>query len=191
MPTSKDIWERLVETDSLWEFVYTDAKVPQPCQDDLEANRKSCEQNVCGCHGTTWGCPPGVGTIDECRDEMKSYKNAVVIHRRYKVDKDNARALKRISDDLQRVVRRFAGKLRENGFDVLPLADGGCTYCATCSYPDSPCRVPEKLVPSIGGYGINMVDYLADNGLDLSIEDDYANVFGIVLFTPPEGQVAR
>lgn len=35
--------------------------------------REICSQNVCRCYGTTWACPPGVGTEEECIARLRSY----------------------------------------------------------------------------------------------------------------------
>ena len=31
--------------------------------------RRLCEGNVCGNYGTTWACPPAIGTFDECKEK--------------------------------------------------------------------------------------------------------------------------
>lgn len=191
MPSAKDIWERLVESDGLWDFKRKDATLPRPRQSDIETCRKLCEQNVCKCYGTTWGCPPGVGSIGKCQMELKSYGNAVILYRRYEADLKDQKALAKISADLQRTVRLYKGALVEAGFSVLALADGGCDYCPSCTYPDAPCRHPDERIPSISGYGVIMVDYLADNGLDMPMEDDHVTVFGLVLYNPPSEKASQ
>ena len=36
--------------------------------------RKICEQNKCRCYGTTWACPPAVGTLSECEERVGGYR---------------------------------------------------------------------------------------------------------------------
>ena len=35
--------------------------------------RKICEENTCRNYGTTWACPPAVGTLEECRERLNRY----------------------------------------------------------------------------------------------------------------------
>ena len=36
--------------------------------------RKLCEQNRCRKYGTTWACPPAVGTLEECRERVLDFR---------------------------------------------------------------------------------------------------------------------
>ena len=38
-----------------------------------EEVRKMCEGNQCGCYGTTWACPPAVGSLEECRERIRQF----------------------------------------------------------------------------------------------------------------------
>ena len=51
--------------------------------------------------------------------------------------------------------RAVYGHIQEElaGEKFLLLNNEGCTRCDECTYPDAPCRFPEKLYPSIEGYG--------------------------------------
>ena len=40
--------------------------------------RLLCEQNSCGGYAKTWACPPGVGTLEECRKRMTVYDRILV-----------------------------------------------------------------------------------------------------------------
>ena len=47
----------------------------------------------------------------------------------------------------------------------LPLGSGTCTLCAACTYPDAPCRQPDKRVSSLEAYGILVNDICTKNGM--------------------------
>ena len=36
-------------------------------------------QTECPKYGTTWACPPGVGTVPECREKCLSYSQCLLI----------------------------------------------------------------------------------------------------------------
>lgn len=49
--------------------------------------------------------------------------------------------------------------------DLLALGAGCCTICAKCTYPDQPCRFPEKRISSLEAYGIVVSDLCKRNNL--------------------------
>ena len=62
--------------------------------------------------------------------------------------------------------RACVEKLREAKPDLLPLADGACTICAKCTYPDAPCRFPDKSMSSMEAFGLYVADVCRKNGVD-------------------------
>jgi predicted metal-binding protein len=49
---------------------------------------------------------------------------------------------------------------------MLSLGSGGCRRCKKCTYPDAPCRFPEKKFASMEAYGMLVTQVCQDNGLD-------------------------
>ena len=49
--------------------------------------------------------------------------------------------------------------------DVLPLTAGSCTVCRACTYPDRPCRFPQKMLSSMEAYGLLVSEVCKDAGL--------------------------
>ena len=35
--------------------------------------RQMCEANTCGMYGKRWSCPPGCGTLEDCRAKIQQY----------------------------------------------------------------------------------------------------------------------
>ena len=46
------------------------------------------------------------------------------------------------------------------------MGAGSCTRCAKCTYPDRPCRYPDKLWPSMEACGLLVRDVCVLAGLD-------------------------
>jgi len=55
--------------------------------------------------------------------------------------------------------------LREAGQEVLALSAGCCTQCAKCTYPDEPCRFPDKCVASMEAFGVLVLEVCKKSGL--------------------------
>ena len=114
--------------------------------------RKLCADNVCRVYGKTWACPPAVGTLDVCREKCCSFQNATVFSGKYSLEDPfdyegmiaGQQAFKSLCDQ----VHAAAGQ-RYSHF--LLLANGSCTKCKTCTYPTTPCRMPETLYPAVEG----------------------------------------
>ena len=45
--------------------------------------RKICKENSCRNYGTTWACPPAVGTIEECKKRVMQYEKMLLISIKY------------------------------------------------------------------------------------------------------------
>ena len=145
--------------------------------------RKICEGNGCGNYGKTWACPPGVGTLEECMAEVRSYKNALVFCRVYTLEdsfdfegmEEGHRDFKAICDRLYGLVKGRIGKFRL-------LSNEGCIRCKKCAYPDAPCRFPEKLFPSLEGYGIYVNQLAQSAGMKYINGPDTVTYFGMLLY---------
>ncbi len=56
-------------------------------------------------------------------------------------------------------------KLRTYYPQMLPIGSGACTRCTSCTYPDAPCRFPDKTFASMEAYGMLVTQVCQDNGL--------------------------
>ena len=48
---------------------------------------------------------------------------------------------------------------------LMAMGTGGCNRCAKCTYPDAPCRFPDKLCASMEGCGLVVNEVCTANGL--------------------------
>ena len=124
--------------------------------------RKMCEVNTCRMYGTTWACPPAVGTVDECRDRVQSYEKMLVLSGRYELeDSFDFEGMQEGARKFREASRALNEHLRTKGLKYILLSNEGCLRCAACAYPE-PCRFPDRLFPSLEGYGI-LVNKLAES----------------------------
>jgi len=178
--TIKEAWKDCMGKDA---DLYTLTDIPAPRSNAKSATecRKICKQNICRCYGVTWGCPPGVGSVSQCAAAVSTFPKCVVISRRYSVSIRDRDSINAAAGEVQNTLRTFNLYLREHGYRTLALADEGCNYCEKCSYPE-PCTHPGMRVDSMGGYGIMVVDYLENNGIEVPYEEDAVTIRYLMLF---------
>ena len=117
--------------------------------------RAMCEVNTCQRYGKTWACPPAVGTVDECKARIQQYEKMLVFTGKYNLED---------SFDYEGMVegaKQFAASCRTFDMAVRPyltsyimLANEGCDLCKECTYPDAPCRFPDRAHASLEANGI-------------------------------------
>ncbi|MDR0469661.1 MAG: DUF2284 domain-containing protein [Peptococcaceae bacterium] len=148
-----------------------------------EEVRKYCEDNKCRKYGTTWACPPAVGTVDECRARAQSFSRMIVFSVKYDISdsfdfegmKRGMMAFKSVADSVDDGMKALPGS-------CLILGNEGCGKCGECTYPDAPCRFPDKVHGSIEGYGIFVNKLAAQAGIRYNNGPDTITYFGAVLY---------
>ena len=126
-----------------------------------------CEHE-CPMYGKSWACPPGVGSVDTCRQVCMAYDRCLLISSIVEVrdiaDMDETLATRPDHEALTEQVREL---MKQQGVDPFILSTEACTVCDRCAILDGqPCRFPEKMHPCVESHGINVVDVLERRGLD-------------------------
>ena len=126
-----------------------------------------CEHE-CPMYGKSWACPPGVGTVDCCRQICMAYDHCLLISSIVEVrdiaDMEETLATRPDHEALTEQVREL---MKEQGVDPFILSTEACTICDRCAIlDDQPCRYPEKMHPCVESHGINVVDVLEKRGLE-------------------------
>ena len=126
-----------------------------------------CE-NECPMYGKSWACPPGVGTVDTCRQVCMAYDHCLLISSIVEVrdiaDMEETLATRPDHEALTEQVREL---MKAQGVDPFILSTEACTVCDRCAILDGqPCRFPEKMHPCVESHGINVVDVLEKRGLE-------------------------
>lgn len=128
--------------------------------------RDMCAANSCGMYGKRWSCPPGCGSLEECAKRMQGYPWGILVQTVGDVeDGFDFEAMMEIEEAHKQNFAQMYAALRETGEDVLAIGSGCCTACAKCTYPDAPCRFPEKMVSSMEAYGMLVLEICKANDL--------------------------
>ena len=126
-----------------------------------------CEHE-CPMYGKSWACPPGVGSVDTCRQVCMAYDHCLLISSIVEVrdiaDMEETLATRPDHEALTEQVREL---MQAQGVDPFILSTEACTICDRCAILDGePCRFPEKMHPCVESHGINVVDVLEKRGLE-------------------------
>ena len=151
-----------------------------------ETFREICRGNQCGCYGRCWVCPPQIGPIGELIARAKEYPWGVLYQTVSPLEDsfdfegmmEAAGRHARVSQELQKIA---AGLLAE---PFLHLSCGGCHLCPVCAKrTDEPCRHPEKALPSLEGYGVDVYNTAGAAGLPYINGANTVTYFGMILFS--------
>lgn len=148
-----------------------------------EEIRRICEGNSCRNYGASWACPPAVGALDACRRQCEQYGHMILFNRKYPLEDPFD------YDGMVGALRNFKARVEALDEAIVPwigkrlmLSNEGCGRCSRCTYPDSPCRFPDRLYPSIEGYGFNIGRLAREAGMHGHFGPGTVTYFGAVLF---------
>ena len=125
----------------------------------LEEVRDMCRADKCGNYGRLWTCPPACGTLDEIRARTGRFAWGIVLQTtEFMEDEFDGEAIENAQETQRERFTEYCGFLRDAGEDFFPMGSGGCGQCGTCTFPDAPCRFPDKAFPSMEACGLLVTD---------------------------------
>ena len=131
----------------------------------LQDVRDMCNPGQCPRYGKTWSCPPEAPSLEEMRKTVKSYVKGILVQ-----------TVGRLEDSYDWEGIQNAAKSQAAGFGRLwdalaplyprlyPMGTGGCSKCEKCTYPDKPCRFPDRMAYSMEACGLFVSKVCTDNG---------------------------
>ncbi|MDD6615978.1 MAG: DUF2284 domain-containing protein [Lachnospiraceae bacterium] len=145
----------------------------------------------CPRYGTSWSCPPAVGTVEECRSRCEAYDGVFVFTTIAEVnDAANMEETlatraghEAVTREIQDIFEMSDKKHKAGSRSPLALSAESCATCRKCAYPDAPCRHPEQMLPCIESYGIVVPKLAEKAGIEFMTGAKVVTWFGIVLFT--------
>ena len=144
--------------------------------------RAMCEVNTCRAYGTTWACPPAVGTVEECGERVRQYDKMVVLSGKYELeDSFDYEGIQEGAKKFRESSRALNQLLRERFSDYFMLSNEGCDLCSKCTYPDAPCRFPDRAMGSLEGYGIFVSELATQAGMKYNNGPNTVTFFGALI----------
>ena len=146
--------------------------------------RDMCKRNSCGRYGRAWNCPPGCGEIEDLEAECRKYSKAILFNTvgqlEDSLDWEGMMAQGKV---LSKYLVDIDDNLIEMGLsDYKIMGSASCSACDECTYPDAPCRNPEKLFVPIEACGINVMQTAIDAGFKYINGQNTVTFFGMLLF---------
>lgn len=153
------------------------------------AFRSMCESNSCGMYNKCYMCPPDVGDINVLMKEIGNYRYALVYQTvtalEDSFDFEGMVEAKKKTYPIAQALRKVFDN--ENIEKVLHLGAGGCGVCEKCfKQLGKPCPFPEKALPSLEAYGINVSSLAKTAGMKYINGQNTVTYFGAVLFSVKE-----
>ena len=117
--------------------------------------RDMCNADLCKMYGKNWRCPPGCGSIEAAAERAKQYSYGIIVQTIGKMEDDfDYETIQITSEKHKTNFQVLIEKLKQRYCDILPMGAGTCSICQSCTYPDEPCRFPEKSISSMEAYGL-------------------------------------
>lgn len=145
--------------------------------------RAMCSENRCGSYGKRWTCPPGCGTLQQISDKAKVYKHGILIQTVKTLEDEFDWETMMETEKLQKKrMEQFVGFMQSQCRQCLPMSSGTCCICEECTYPDRPCRFPDKAWSSMEAYGLLVQDVCIRSGLNYYYGKQMISYTGCVLY---------
>ena len=131
--------------------------------------REMCSADRCGSYGKNWCCPPACPELEEMRKIMEDYDLGVLVQTTGYLEDDfdfetMMETEKKHKANFEILVEQLGQRYsREN---ILPMGAGTCQRCKQCTYPDAPCRFPDKRIVSMEAYGLLVTQVCQSCGIE-------------------------
>ncbi|MBE6018416.1 MAG: DUF2284 domain-containing protein [Lachnospiraceae bacterium] len=145
--------------------------------------RSMCSADRCHSYNRNWACPPACGTLEEWQEKASHYSKGVLLQTiGDREDSYDIEAMIEVAHENKDHCDRMIEKLIGQKADFTFLAAGACTRCEKCTWPDAPCRFPEKTYPSMEAAGLFVSQVCKDNGVPYNYGDEKIAYTCCVLF---------
>lgn len=138
----------------------------------------------CPMYGTTWSCPPGVGSLSQCHERCHKFEDALLISTVAEVsDIANMEETLSTRREHERITRQVRSFFTDADCETFVLSSEACAFCESCTYPGAPCRHPEEMFPCIESHCI-LVTALAEKfGIEYMSSPTVVTWFSLIFFS--------
>ena len=153
--------------------------------------RDACTANRCRSFDKNWACPPACGSLEECEKRIRQYKTGIILQTTGNLNNSlDWKSMTRIGQEHKTHLKSFQEQM-ESFVIPEPTADpdrpwlllgaGGCKNCEECTYPQSPCRFPEKMIVSMEAMGVYVSEFCKANNIPYYYGPNTLTYIGCVL----------
>jgi predicted metal-binding protein len=177
----KNLLEQQLSELPLYTFFYID-----PAQLEFSDRIRYICQAECPRYGKSWACPPGVGSVAECKAKCLGYQECLVVGTITEcldiADIDETLATR---PEHEKLTDQVADMLRDMGVEPYILSTDSCAICENCTFPEGkPCRHLDRMHPCIESHGINIIPALEENGLEFQYGGNIITWYSMLFYNP-------
>ena len=158
-------YNELADTAKIYGFTHF-AKLDISTLEFMQEIRDMCNPKQCRSYNKSWSCPPACASLDEMQKRVKKHTTGILVQTVGELE-DNM-DWDGIMETGARHKENF-GKMREKlnkkYSPLLAMGAGECKLCETCTYPDAPCRHPDKMEVSMEASGLFVSKVCTDNNI--------------------------
>ncbi|MGN0361992.1 MAG: DUF2284 domain-containing protein [Bilifractor sp.] len=170
--------EILIQKFPIFEFGFL-----KPSQIVFSEKVRTICRTECSRYGTSWSCPPAVGSVDTCHKRCLQWENAFFFSTVHEVsDVMNMRENMRTRASHESLTDEIEQEIKKLGVQTWRLSGDSCNICQKCSYPDAPCRFPERMHPCIEGQGILVAKLAETCGMDYYLDARTQLWFSLIFY---------
>lgn len=145
--------------------------------------REACAADRCRSYDKNWVCPPACGTLEQCAAQLRRYSTGLLVQTTGPLeDSMDYEAMMELAAQHGASFDKFADEVRAEYPGALVLGDGACRRCKTCTYPDAPCRFPERRSSAMEAFGMVVSEVCARSDLPYYYGPGTLTYIGCVLF---------
>ena len=154
--------------------------------EDLEFSHRIrwiCEHE-CPMYGKSWACPPGVGSVEHCKEKCHAFQNCLMIATITEVgDISDINETLATRPEHEAITNQVRDLMRQQGIDPYILSTEACAECDRCATLDGlPCRLPHRMHPCVESHGISILGLLEDRGLAFQYGENVVTWFSLLFF---------
>lgn len=176
---NKDMLEKQLSELPLYAFYFI-----TPSELEFSSKVRWVCENECPMYGTSWACPPGVGTVDACVKKCRQYGNCLVISTAAEVgDIANITETLATRAEHERITDLVGGLLDQQGLNPYILSTQSCSICDCCAYEKGlQCRHIEEMHPCIESHCINLIPTLEQLGEEIKYGGNTVFWYSLLFF---------
>ena len=127
---------------------------------------EKCQMNYCGRYNKSWSCPPAIGDVLKIQDYVLSFSKAYLYQMVFPLeDSYDYESMEKGRNEIMAETLALNSLLLETEDIFCILSAGSCQVCKDCTYPDKPCRFPEKMLFSMESLGIDVAVLAREYGM--------------------------
>ena len=140
----------------------------------MQDERDMCNAKQCDKYNTSWSCPPACASLEEMRERVVSYSGGVLVQTVGELeDSYDWEGIMDAGARHKENFKRMWDALEKENSSLLAMGAGACKLCGKCTYPDEPCRFPDRMAASMEACGLFVSKVCTDNNLAYNYGQDH------------------